>query len=159
MSITICGHSKAMDLVKNDPKKYDVLFISSPQQKYAVYGSQGIEEHANEYFELLFDDVTFPIMNRIPPTLEDVKKALDFGVGKKNLIVCCQAGISRSSAIAYLIKTVTDGMAEGLTILNPMVHSPNSLIIKHGSLILKNPDIVGLVETWKVKADGVNCWN
>jgi predicted protein tyrosine phosphatase len=153
VDITICGHRKAVDLLEASPNQLDIVFISSPDAPYAVESSHKIPKLAKEVCHLLFHDISFPRGKMTPPSREDVQKALDFAKGRDKLIVACQAGISRSSATAYLIQSMEVGMVEALKVLNPQIHHPNSLIVAHGANILGEPDMVDLINKWKNKAD------
>ena len=163
MEIIILGHRKAAAYLKQHPKQYDVIFISNPNDKFGVQTSELIPNLAKECCEILFDDVTQPIGNRIPPTEDNVRKALDFAKNRQKLIVSCQVGQSRSSAIAYSIKTMISNPEEALSILDQNIHMPNSLIVKHASNILQLPEMNKIMDNWKLQADliqmeaGVNC--
>lgn len=153
MDITICGHRKAVELLEVSPNQLDIVFISSPDSPYSVESSHKIPGLSKDICQLRFHDISFPRGSMTPPSRDDVQKALDFAHGRDKLIVACQAGISRSSAIAYLIQAAEVGMIEALNVLNPKIHQPNSLIIVHGANILGEPDIVDLMDKWKNKAD------
>lgn len=158
MEVTICGHRKAVEVLKQNPKQIDVVFISSPDNKFGVDGSHLIQDLAKNYCEILFDDCTFPVGSMIPPTIENVKQAIEFAKGKESIIVCCQAGVSRSAATAYCIATDDVGPIMALEILDPKVHSPNALIVHYGSKILNCPDMVDIINTWKNEADAQQMW-
>lgn len=153
MEITIAGHRRAAEILEASPNQIDVIFISSPDAVYAVEGSSKIEGLAKECCTLLFNDVSQPIGNKVTAKKEDVQKALDFAKNKEKILVSCQAGVSRSAAIAYLIAAQEAGVNEAFSVLNPEVHMPNSLIIRHGAFILNNPDMMDLMDRWKYAAD------
>ena len=88
-----------------------------------------------------------------PPKRHHVQKALDFAKGRDKLIVACQAGISRSSATAYVIQAAEVGPLEALKVLNPKIHSPNLVVVKHGADILNELDMIDLISTWKNKSE------
>lgn len=163
MNIKIVGHEQALHLLEQSPNQLYVIFISSPHEhrKYAVEGSEKIAELAKECCELFFDDVTFPIRNEVVVQESDVRKALDFAKDKTDLIVTCQAGVSRSSAMAYCIATELDGPVLALSALNQKIHSPNELVVKHGSIILKIPEMLDLIQRWKSESisDELQGWN
>lgn len=92
-----------------------------------------------------FDDVWLPEHEKMGyklPTKEDVAKILEWARGKNPMTVHCTGGISRSSAIAYLIACLRSSPEEAIKILNPLIHSPNELIVQFGSEILGNPKIL-----------------
>lgn len=153
MQITIAGHRRASKILEENPNQLDVIFISSPDATYAVQGSAIIEGLAKNCCKLLFHDISIPRGDMIPATKEDVQKALDFAKGKEKILVTCQAGVSRSSAIAYLVAASEVGAKEAFSVLNPEVHMPNSLIVRHGAFILGDPDIMDMMDRWKTAAD------
>lgn len=153
MNITICGHRQAVRLLEENPGQLDVIFISSPDDPYSIQGSHKIPELAKEICEILFHDISMPRGKMIPPTREHVQKALHFAKGRDKLIVACQAGISRSSAIAYVIQSAAVGIFDALNILNAKVHHPNSLIVVYGANILGEPEMVDVIDKWKNMAD------
>ena len=56
-------------------------------------------------------------------------------------MVHCAAGVSRSSATAYVIACMTTPPAKAIYMLNPMLHMPNERIVQYGTEILDNTDI------------------
>lgn len=158
MEVTILGHRKAVELMEEFPNQLDIIFISSPDGRFSVMNSFRIPELAKEICEILYHDVEFSIAHMDPPKIYHVQKALDFAKGRDKLIVACQAGISRSSATAYVVKTAEVGPVEALKVLNPKVHQPNMAVVRHGADILNEPDMVHLVQEWKAKAEE-DQWN
>ncbi len=156
MEITICGHRRAAELLAENPNQLDIIFISSPDEKFYIENSHKIPGLAREMCELLFHDVATLRLGSEPPKVEHIQKALAFAKGRDKLIVSCQMGISRSSATAYLIKSMEVGPVEALNILDFKVHYPNSLVIAHGSYLLDKPEMIELISTWKIKADEVS---
>lgn len=153
MKITICGHRKAAEILAETPNQRDIIFISSPDAKFAVEGSARIAGLARECCEILFNDIAYPMGSLEHPEPHHVQKALDFAKGKDNLIVACQAGISRSSAIAFVIQAAEVGLLEAFKILNPLVHQPNSLVIKHGAKLLGEQDMMAMMDKWKNESE------
>jgi hypothetical protein len=141
MDIKICGHRRALKLLKETPNERYILMLSGPDNFFGVEGSEQIPEFAKECLQIAFHDIDFPRPGYQPPTKEDVEKAISWAKekrhhGVKELIVACQLGISRSSAMAYIIKC-----------------SPNMIIVRHGADILQNPDICGIMLDWKYNAE------
>lgn len=154
MDIIICGHSMAIQKLMAKAKEYDVIFISNPDEsKFDILGSERIPELSREYCELLFEDVIFSRGTVQGPELCHIKKALEFSKNRRKLLVTCQAGISRSSAIAYLIKSVEVGSKQALNLLNSKIHYPNELVIRYGADLLKDENMVELIKNWKLIAD------
>lgn len=94
---------------------------------------------------ITFDDVSDrlpPQYNRTknPPKESDIKTILEWAKQKmtensNDFMVHCTAGVSRSSAVAILIKYMEDPV-NTLNIINPMLHSPNLKILSLGEKIL-----------------------
>lgn len=94
------------------------------------------EKNAQDMLVLYFDDVShdysgffhLPTMEHVDAAIEFARKYSDFDV-----IVHCTAGISRSSAIAFLIAFDRTGSVEkSKKILNKKHHCPNTLVIRLG---------------------------
>jgi hypothetical protein len=163
LEITICGHRRAVQILKEKPKELDILMISSPEPYgsfFGVEGSEQIPELARECKMIAFHDIDFPRPGYHPPSKEDIQEALKWAKGKKKIIVACQAGISRSSATAYVIKCTTTDPRSALLILDEDKHSPNMMIIRHGADILQKPEMVDIVLDWKYRSEeSRNAWN
>jgi predicted protein tyrosine phosphatase len=94
---------------------------------------------------LKFDDV---LNGPSAPTEKNVKTALDFGLVYDKLVVCCMAGISRSSAIGLVIAVQRLGIDVAFKCLNPYLHYPNVTVVKLGSQILNKPDLMPAYRTY-----------
>lgn len=70
------------------------------------------------------------------PTLALVQNILDWANMEKPTAVACAAGISRSSAIAFLIECVSKTPEEAAKVWTLGKHHPNELILKYGVEIL-----------------------
>lgn len=70
------------------------------------------------------------------PTLLLVQSILTFAKDRKPTAVACAAGISRSSAAAFLIECLTKTPEEAAKIWVLGKHHPNELILKYGVEIL-----------------------
>lgn len=153
MKIQIMGHRRlAALLAGSKEKKHDVIMISSPDDFFAIPGSNTIPQLARNCLQLAFHDISVMREGYVPPNEDHVKQALDFAKGKDELIVACQAGISRSSAIAYVLKVAEVGAIDALEVLDPDVHQPNLLVVKAGAKVLNRPDMVELALIWHNKA-------
>lgn len=71
-------------------------------------------------------------------------------------IVHCTAGISRSSAVAILIRQMIKG--DGLKALNPKIHYPNLKVIEYGEKYLNinhlTPAIIAINKEWEKRNQG-----
>lgn len=75
------------------------------------------------------------------------------------LLVHCQAGISRSTALAYVLLAMAYGPgreAEALAALEAVrpVLLPNLLVVSHGAEILKRPEVLAAAQAFVSKAWG-----
>ena len=104
-----------------------------------------------DVLSVTFDDVTSDnCAPYVTPSIEDVKSILDWSKDKDDIIVHCTAGISRSSAIAYLIEyEKTKSFLDALETLNYVLHCPNKLIVCQGAAIFKNFDIFSALLSWE----------
>jgi len=153
MRIKILGHARVAKFLEQNPNQFDVIFISDPRNSYAIEGSEKIPKLAKEICNLFFYDLISAGKDTFPgPSQEDIEKALAFAKGRENLLVSCQAGISRSSATAYVIKAAETNPIDALDILDKSMHLPNDFIIYHGSNIL-NLNLTDVINKWKKKAE------
>ncbi len=100
-----------------------------------------------------FDDIQEAWRGRKLATTKDIRQILNWSKDKDGIVVHCQAGASRSAAVAYLIECLQTTPKEALGILNPNQHSPNMHIVRMGAKILRNPEIAIEAEHW-LKCNG-----
>ena len=125
-----------------------------------VYGVFDIyHENFNSIICEEFDDIESPDDELKVVTRAKITRILKWAKGKNNIVVHCTAGISRSSAIAYLIACSRMPASEAIKILNPNIHSPNTLVVFHGIKILKDMTIYEHYKKWLRKADEEDCKN
>jgi len=149
MYIIICGHHRALETVRGKPGYHDLLFITSPRDPFGLPGTETILEQVRAGLMLQFDDISGPIDDMIEPRREHVARALAWAADKSNLIVACQAGISRSSGMAVVLRAARMPVPEALQILDPAVHHPNQLVVQHGEDILGITGLADAVSEWK----------
>lgn len=129
------------EYTKNNPKSCNVLilFDSGEPPEYTHWRNIA-KNHAKEYLEINFYDYDKPHPVWIIATEEQVRSAIDFAgkLDNLDLIVACAMGISRSSAIAYIISRSLKTIEESIKILKPH-HKPNSHIICLGEKLLNLP--------------------
>src|SRR5262252_5539484 len=142
MEICIGGHCSptCYEALSSRPKGLDAIIITDPHWPVPPY----VPDLANDYLHMRFVDTPDPA-NPQCPTVEHVREMLEWAAGRNNLLICCHAGVSRSSATALLIASREVGMEEGFGVLVPGLHHPNRLILKHGSALLGLP----VYETYK----------
>ena len=123
----ILGRAALLDLVKAEPKKHKAIVIYEPG-KYGLV--KEIVDNCESALALEMDDTT--VIREGSPTKDQVESAIMSNMK----IVCCKQGISRSSAIAFLIESNISSPEEAIKILDERKHFPNELILKHGMDIL-----------------------
>jgi predicted protein tyrosine phosphatase len=138
MNIKILSRKKIREELNANPGKYTAVIISEPQ----IYAHNKDEVSdlfplCKEYLDIRFNDTTFPERHNAP-TLENMATILEWAKKQEDkfMLVACRAGISRSSATAYLIECQRSSPQEAIKILDDNIHCPNELMIKYGAVIL-----------------------
>lgn len=126
--------------------KWCVISLRSPDTPDEHHPVTDKQPHAIAMLIRKFDDVwedRHGEQGYILPTKEDVQLCLDFVANQQpeNLLIHCDAGVSRSSAIAYVIACTMDTPEEAIKLLNPMLHMPNERIIRYGAELLGNSEV------------------
>lgn len=138
MSVKICSHAEAMKELRLCPNELAVVCITPPGHPVPP----PIQQLAGELLHLEFDDVDFADPNVRPPTIEHVTRALSFAKETEDLIVCCNAGISRSAGLAYVIecsRVAHPALACGVWEKNR--HHPNRMVVRLGGELLNDPEV------------------
>ena len=142
-----------VDRVMKDKGKWHVVSIYDPKS-----GRAPIDCFADNCKGILslrfhdYDDRKMPFgydEKIILPEEHDVRKILEWANGKTEILVHCFAGISRSSAMAYLIACTRVPAFEALVILDGKLHWPNKRIVRIGSEVLGRPEILSEYESWQ----------
>ncbi len=149
MNIIITGHQRAAHRLREQPGHYDFLFITSPRMPFEWLGGEDVLKFARTSLMLQFDDIDFAMTDMTEPRHEHVESALSWAPDKSNLLIACQAGISRSSATAVVLRASCMSVPEALNILDPAVHHPNQRVIELGEQILNKPGLANAVSEWK----------
>lgn len=149
MNIIITGHQRAANRLREQPGHYDFLFITSPRMPFEWLGSEEVLKQARSHLMLQFDDIDSPMTDMTEPRRHHVESAVNWATDRSNLLIACQAGISRSSATAVVVRASRMSVPESLEILDPAVHHPNQLIIQLGEAILNKPGLADAVSEWK----------
>src|SRR5262245_52675635 len=138
MLTEICGHSFVHGLLLEEPAQRDLILITNPG--YMPFGDEAerVLELARRVLHLQFDDITTRFPDLKHPVVEDVQEALDWASGSEDLIVACHAGVSRSSALAYVLRSRDWSPSQAVKILERGIHSPNRLIVEIGAKLLAN---------------------
>ncbi len=141
--ILIKSEKDAVIEVVNAPGKWDVISIRDSNAKYCRIDR--VEPECKSLLKLYFDDIWSDkekSSHQQLATAEDIKKAVDYGVNKEFLLVHCGAGVSRSSAIAYLIMCVKMPAKEAIEQLSWEDHLPNEHIVRLGGELLSDQEIL-----------------
>lgn len=121
-------------LEREEPLKY------KESRRELTRVTQNAIPHLGPNLTLVFWDLNKPLAAYTElATTEDVLKALQFSMDHEDLIVACAAGISRSSALAYVIARTRMPKEEALKILSPDLHWPNRHVLKIGEEIIGYP--------------------
>jgi predicted protein tyrosine phosphatase len=140
----ICGRGAIADLLASAPGRYDLLLITNP----GVGPPAGVPALARRMLHLEFDDCVAPRRKRRLPTAEDVRQALEWAEQSADLVVACHAGVSRSAALAYVIRCRDWSPRRALQILNRGRHRPNALIVRLGAELLDDPRVYDTYAAW-----------
>lgn len=147
--ICIAGHGSstnatALKVLQSFPKEFDALIINGPGDTLPSY----VPELANEHLNLQFHDIVAPRENMTLPQKHHIEKALAWAKGREKLMVACHAGISRSSATAFVIACQEWGIDDAVKIFDPNIHMPNARIVWLGSQILENSRVWDVFSAW-----------
>jgi predicted protein tyrosine phosphatase len=62
--------------------------------------------------------------------------------------VSCHAGVSRSSALAYVVRCRDWSPGEAIRVLTPGWHRPNELVVRLGAELLRDPAVYATYAAW-----------
>ena len=139
----ILSEANAVQEIKENPDKWNVISIRDSNRKYSPIDE--IQNLCKEILKLDFDDVfsdKYQNSYQKLATLEDIEKIIRFSEGKDNLLVHCFAGVSRSSAVAYIIRCTKENPWDAIQKLSMEDHLPNDYIVRLGAKLLQNKDIL-----------------
>ena len=152
-NVSILGHatnekSPAFIFLKKHPKKWNIVFINNPTEPLPKW----VNLLAKDVLHLQFDDIVFEGKKLLKaPSKEDISKALEWTKSKDNVLFSCHAGVSRSSAMAYVCACQEFHHEDAIKMLIPMEHYPNYRIVTLGSEIIKNKDMLEAFKQWLEK--------
>lgn len=152
MELHIKGHDTIGGLLKERYREFDVVLFTNSNCEIPRH----IETRCKDLLHICVDDIDFQMKNKVLVTLEQIKEALAWVENREKLISCCHAGVSRSSAMAYLIASQRWDAKSALSVLRPLKHWPNRLIVHLGSQVLNNPAIWDSFVQWQLKTGGVD---
>lgn len=127
-------------LIIRDPNEEESEYIASQQyqgRRGDICAAAEIGMKYSKTYEVLrFHDFDKPCPGYVLASKEDIQKALEYAKDKDELIVACAAGISRSSAMAYVIARSEAPPEEAVTILDIERHWPNRHVLACGNTVL-----------------------
>ena len=100
MKILVCPLSKVEDLVA-EHRPARVISLLDPDRTFPELGA----EYSGRHLRLRFHDIVFPAPDRVMPAAEHIREFLGFLDGSDVtdvLLIHCRAGISRSTAAAFI---------------------------------------------------------
>ena len=98
-----------------------------------------VRDLAVDVLVLIFDDVWNMKHEQMGFTLAtegQIRQALEFAKGKDAVLVHCHAGVSRSSAVAFIVACQEMDPSEAIKLIDFNLHFPNEHIVKIGASIL-----------------------
>jgi len=135
-----------IDTIKRN--EYNLISIrdTSPssvtEAQYAMIDNAGLQN----LLVVNFDDLVSPLpadsmYRERPPNEEDIRTILEWSKQKmqennSNFIIQCTGGISRSSAVAILVRYLQDP-EKAIKVINPILHRPNEKVLEIGEKLLK----------------------
>ncbi|MFA6292822.1 MAG: dual specificity protein phosphatase family protein [Victivallales bacterium] len=156
-NIAIYSLESISEAIRKRKTGWDIVSIRSSgcPKAYTVFDTCHLNYNSIVCEE--FDDIESPDPGFKVVTRPKVMRILKWAKDKDNVVVHCTAGISRSSAIAYLIACSRMHPSEAIKILDPKRHSPNALVVFHGIKVLKDMAVYEHYKKWLRKADEEKC--
>ena len=164
MDIIICSKKEAEDHFASDPNiRAAISIVDPPQGGLEVKRPYGLKNIPNT-LKLTFDDVgSNHFAWDIAPSEEDIQRIINFATRLKaenitgKLLVHCHAGISRSSAAAFICKCVWEGPGKEAEILQYIykirpIAMPNDLMVAIGDKLLSRN--TQMIDALREKPDG-----
>lgn len=147
---------------RSNQSHYDyVVSISGPLTPEEQLGVRDWGRRPESHLILAFDDYRskerYPGVGVLPET-KHIRRLLEWFASvppDAPVLVHCSAGISRSSAIAYILQCVRMGPGsekEALLILNFYLHDPNPWLIEMGDHMLnRDGRMIKAIQDWKIE--------
>jgi len=149
INITIFSLGEITKRIKEKPTGFNIVSIRSSDISPAKYDV--FDKYRSNYRDIIiecFDDIKAPQDGFITPMKEHIRRILKWAMDKENIVVHCTAGISRSSAIAYLIACQMSSPKQALKVFDPLKHCPNRLILNIGVEVLGDESILSEYLKW-----------
>lgn len=159
MNIRIHSYLELCNLLEAEPGQHDCIMIcgSDDRDNQQRARREAVEQHARNHLLLTFDDVTWKGETCISPAPDHVREALSWSQGRENVIVACAAGVSRSSATAYILACSRLPAQAAINILDRYRHWPNEWVVRFGAEALARPEVWTVFEAWQEVTVQVRC--
>ena len=139
MKIIVCPLHDVEALIRLRQPSHIISLLSPSAQ------SPCFDEHTGERLELHFNDISTPMPGLVEPSEEHVLEILDFAskaTADDTIIVHCWAGVSRSTAAAYIIRCAQTHDGQEVTLANQLraqapYATPNPAIVTIADRVLK----------------------
>lgn len=143
MKIQIMSRNKAEQFVKGNPD-HPIIAIGEPTSEDV----QRVTKNSKNCLCLLFHDIEMPRGGYTVVQKNHVEEAVAWAKDKEDLVVACRAGVSRSSAMAYIIMCSKYDPKEAIKVLDVDTHAPNQHVVKLGSEVLENKEVFNVYLRW-----------
>jgi predicted protein tyrosine phosphatase len=152
-SVLALAHAAKSGKLKNNV--HSVISIRDSGKSARAYDLIDNAMRSENIHVVIMDDIQrdMPCVDGlVMPSRELIESVLKFAMGRDNIIVHCTAGVSRSSAIAFLVECQRIGdPIEAVKILNPLIHYPNMTIVDIGGEVL-GMDVVKVIKEFNSSA-------
>ncbi len=147
MEIKISGHAtgKLQAFLRDHSQQFDTVIFTNIETSFP----EEVKDLVNDYIHAKFDDVTSSRGHYKVPEKHQIQEILDWACGRDKIVVACHAGISRSSAVAFLIAYQEyQDLDKAFAVLDMEKHWPNVLIMKLGAEIFGTPELYDRFIEW-----------
>ncbi|WDI43177.1 hypothetical protein [Bremerella sp. P1] len=145
--ILAASYLAASDLLRRESGRWDVIVVLGGESDLNPF----VEEHAQDYVVLRFDDIERPIQRQQHVTSEHIDQAIAFAKDRECVLVTCRAGQSRSVALAFVLACQYFSLAAATEMLNAKRHIPNQLLIREAASWLDRPEIENTFQAWRAR--------
>ena len=147
MNIQIFSAENAAKELKQHSKKWHVVSLRDVHYATGHHPLNGLEDCTKDIIVSGMDDITWstnPSLGYTPPTKEKVEEIVNWVEERqpKNLMVHCWAGVSRSSATAFILSCKFNSPEDAFNLLDPKKHMPNLMIMDYGLDLLNDTEAV-----------------
>lgn len=152
--IAIFSLDDMLELIAFSRTDWNIVSIRDSEHSPILYGA--FEECRENYREIIverFDDILNESDTLCIADTGHVRRILEWSVGKRKIAVHCHMGISRSSAIAYLIACARMPEDKALGVLDFGIHFPNRHIVLLGAVLLGRESVYHKYMDWLKWAD------